>query len=118
MSSDDREIEIYRPPAFLPGDKVMARKHVKNDGTLPGCEIGEVVVKKGEVGHVRDIGTFLGQFYIYGIEFIERAVIVGMREHELDAAEPLPTRRDGRPALQPHIVTREMLAQSRKETAR
>lgn len=118
MSTDDREIELYRPPAFLPGDKVVARRHVKNDGTIPGCEIGEMVVKKGEVGYVRDIGTFLGQFYIYGVDFLDRGAIVGMRERELTAAEPLPERRDGRPELQSHIVTRAMFAQSRKETAR
>lgn len=118
MSSDDREIEIYRAPAFLPGDKVVARKHVKNDGTIAGREIGEVVVKKGETGYVRDIGTFLGQFYIYGVDFLARGAIVGMRERELDAAGPLLRRPGERPALQAHIVTREMLAQNGKEIGR
>jgi nitrogen fixation protein NifZ len=83
MSTDDREIEIYGPPAYRPGEKVRARKHIRNDGTIPGREIGEFVVKKGEEGYVRDIGTFLSQFYIYAVEFVESRSIVGMRKDEL-----------------------------------
>ncbi|MFD2175244.1 nitrogen fixation protein NifZ [Rhodobacter lacus] len=109
MSTDDREIEVYRQPLYLPGDKVMSRKQVKNDGTMPGREIGEIVVKKGDVGYVRDIGTFLGQFYIYAVDYLERGAIVGMREAEIVPAEALGPRANDRPALQSHIVTREML---------
>lgn len=86
MSTDDREIEVYRQPVYMPGDKVISRKHVKNDGTMFGKEIGEVVVKKGDIGYVRDIGVFLQQFYIYAVDFVDRASIVGMRERELIAA--------------------------------
>ncbi|MBL9060615.1 MAG: nitrogen fixation protein NifZ [Mangrovicoccus sp.] len=91
MSTDDREIEIYRDPVYRPGDRVIARKTVKNDGTMFGKEIGEIVVRKGDVGYVRDIGIFLQQFYIYAVDFVERASIVGMRERELTvepAAQP------------------------------
>jgi nitrogen fixation protein NifZ len=118
MSTDDREIEVYRAPAYQPGDKVIARKQVKNDGTMAGHEIGDIVVKKGDVGYVRDIGVFLSQFYIYAIDFVNRGAIVGMREKEITPAEPLSARLDDRPALQSHIVTREMLVQSQKEAAR
>lgn len=86
MSTDDREIEVYRAPIYEPGDKVISRKNIKNDGTMYGKEIGETVVKKGDVGYVRDIGTFLQQFYIYAVDFIDRGSIVGMRERELDSA--------------------------------
>lgn len=83
MSTDDREIEVYRDPKFMPGDRVISRKNIKNDGTMFGKEINEVVVKKGDVGYVRDIGVFLQQFYIYAVDFFERGSIVGMREREL-----------------------------------
>lgn len=86
MSTDDREIEVYRPPIYAPGDKVVSKKNIRNDGTMFGKEIGEVVAKKGDVGYVRDIGTFLQQFYIYAVEFVDRGSIVGMRERELIAA--------------------------------
>lgn len=101
MSTDDRPIEVHGPPAFLPGDKVVSRKTVKNDGTMMGREIGEIVVKKGDVGYVRDIGTYLQQFYIYAVDFVDRATIVGMRARELRLAEtadtPVPATEESAP---------------------
>ena len=106
MSTDDREIEVYREPAFMPGDRVISKKNIKNDGTMAGKEIGETVVKKGDIGYVRDIGVFLQQFYIYAVDFVERSSIVGMREREL-TPDQLQKRSDGGSAeLQSHIVTR------------
>lgn len=115
MSTDDREIEVYRAPTYLPGDKVIARKTVKNDGTMAGREIGEVVVKKGDTGYVRDIGVFLSQFYIYGVDFVARGAIVGMREREITACGPQTSRADGGRVLQSHIVTRDMLTRTAKD---
>lgn len=83
MANEAQEIEVYAPPLFQPGDRVVSKLNVKNDGTMFGREIGEVVVRKGDVGYVRDIGTFLQQFYIYAVDFIERGNIVGMRAREL-----------------------------------
>jgi nitrogen fixation protein NifZ len=60
---------------------------VRNDGTFAGKEIGEVLVKKGELGYVRDVGTFLQRHYVYAVEFFERGAVVGMRARELQAAE-------------------------------
>ena len=79
----EQAVEIHAAPLFSPGEKVRSIKHIKNDGTYPGKEIGENLVRKGDVGYVRDIGTFLQQFYIYAVEFADRAVIVGMRGKEL-----------------------------------
>lgn len=93
MAFADREqdVEIERPPRFLPGDKVVARLNVKNDGTYPGRDIGERLVHKGDVGYVRDIGTFLQQFYIYAVEWVDRGILVGMRARELNALDALET---------------------------
>ena len=82
-ASDDREIEVYNPPRFLPGVRVRAKRAIRNDGTVPGAEIGAIVVRKGDVGYVRDIGTFLQQFYVYAVDFVDRGAIVGMRAGEL-----------------------------------
>lgn len=79
----EQDVEIFKPPLFLPGEKVVSLKNIRNDGTLRGIEIGAIVVKKGEVGYVRDIGTFLQQFFIYAVEWIDRGTIVGMRGKEL-----------------------------------
>lgn len=84
----DRDVnELAGPPRFEPGQKVQSTKVVKNDGTFLGRELGEVLVKKGEVGYVRDVGTFLQRYYIYAVEFIERGAVVGMRARELRSIE-------------------------------
>ena len=79
----EQTVEIYDEPLFQPGEKVRSLKNVKNDGTVPGREIGEIIVRKGDVGYVRDIGTYLQQFYIYAVDWIDRGTIVGMRAKEL-----------------------------------
>jgi nitrogen fixation protein NifZ len=88
----EQAVEINAAPLFSPGEKVRSIKHIKNDGTYPGKEIGENLVRKGDVGYVRDIGTYLQQFYIYAIEFADRAVIVGMRGKELASVDNPPAK--------------------------
>lgn len=81
----EEEVETKQEPKFMPGTKVRSTKYVKNDGTYPGKEIGEELVRKGDEGYVRDIGVFLQRYYIYAVEFVERGTIVGMRGRELKA---------------------------------
>ena len=83
----EEEIEIYKPPQFRAGTKVYANRQVKNDGTMAGREVGEIVVKKGDVGYVRDIGMYLQRYYIYAVEFVDRGMVVGMRGRELGLFE-------------------------------
>ncbi len=82
VAEDDR-LELDGPPEFQYGEKVVCNRMVRNDGTFPGKEIGEVLVKKGEEGYVVTIGTFLQQFYIYGVEFLGSGYRVGMKRREL-----------------------------------
>jgi nitrogen fixation protein NifZ len=88
---DSDEVELSGPPTFSYGEKVRSRRVVRNDGTYPGRDIGDVLVKKGEEGFVVNIGTFLQQFYIYGVEFTASGNRVGMKRREL---EPLSPARD------------------------
>lgn len=87
LASDSGTVELNGPPRFAYGEKVRSRKTVRNDGTFPGKEIGEILVKKGEEGYVVSIGTFLQQFYIYGVDFIARGYRVGMKARELEPAD-------------------------------
>ncbi|MCJ2179102.1 nitrogen fixation protein NifZ [Novosphingobium album (ex Hu et al. 2023)] len=80
---DSEVVELNGPPAFRYGEKVKAKRMVRNDGTYAGKEIGDLLVKKGEEGVVVSIGTFLQQFYIYGVEFTESGNRVGMKRREL-----------------------------------
>ncbi len=84
ISRDSDVVELNDPPVFDYGQKVRARRVVRNDGTFPGKDIGEILVKKGEEGYVTSIGTFLQQFYIYGVEFIASGNRVGMKRKELE----------------------------------
>ena len=63
---------------------MRAKRSVRNDGTYAGREIGDILVKKGEEGYVVSIGTFLQQFYIYGVEFFASGNRVGMKRKELE----------------------------------
>ena len=90
INRDGDIVELNSPPRFGYGEKVMSTKTVRNDGTFPGREIGDILVKKGDVGYVSSIGTFLQQFYIYGVEFVDHGYRVGMKGRELvslDAAD-------------------------------
>ncbi|GLI94079.1 nitrogen fixation protein NifZ [Methylocystis echinoides] len=87
ISRDSDHVELDGPPYFDYGDKVRARRTVRNDGTFPGKDIGEILVNKGEIGYVVNIGTFLQQFYIYGVEFESTGNRVGMKRRELEALE-------------------------------
>ncbi len=86
---DSNVVELDGPPSFEYGAKVRSRFMVRNDGTFPGKEIGDVLVNKGEIGYVVSIGTFLQQFYIYGVEFLGTGYRVGMKRREIEIAEPI-----------------------------
>ncbi|HVI51775.1 MAG TPA: nitrogen fixation protein NifZ [Candidatus Sulfotelmatobacter sp.] len=77
-------VELNGPPEFDIGDKVRSLKLVRNDGTYPMSPVGEVLIAEGDVGYINSIGTYLQQFYIYGVDFFERGRIVGMRAKELE----------------------------------
>lgn len=90
FARDSDIVELDGPPAFDYGEKVVSRKNVRNDGTFCGAEIGDVLVKKGEVGYVKSVGTYLQQFYIYGIDFVDRGYVVGMKARELRSLDVPP----------------------------
>jgi nitrogen fixation protein NifZ len=87
LSRDSDIVEINEPPHFYYGDKVRAKRAIKNDGTFPGRDIGDILCRKGDEGYVVSIGSFLQQFYIYGVEFVESGHVVGMKLKELEAVD-------------------------------
>jgi nitrogen fixation protein NifZ len=90
IARDDDVIEIALPPRFEMGERVVSRSVVRNDGTYNGKDIGDVLVQRGDIGYVRSIGTFLQQFYIYAVEFVDSGHQVGMRAKELCTLDHLP----------------------------
>lgn len=69
------------------GDAVRVTRNVKDDGTYPGADVGELLVRRGSVGHVVDVGTFLQDQVIYSVHFLDIGRIVGCREEELLPAD-------------------------------
>lgn len=90
INRDGDEIELAFPPRFSYGERVVARSVIRNDGTYNGRDVGEVLVNKGEVGYVININTFLQQFYIYAVDFVDSGHRVGMRAKELCTLDNLP----------------------------
>jgi nitrogen fixation protein NifZ len=84
IARDSDIVELDGPPLYDYGARVRSLRTIRNDGTFPGKDIGDVLVKKGDEGYVVSIGTFLQQFYIYGVDFPARGYRVGMKRKELE----------------------------------
>jgi nitrogen fixation protein NifZ len=69
------------------GDQVRITRNVRNDGTYPGMDIGNLLVRRGSVGFVMNVGTFLQDQIIYTVNFLDQNRIVGCREEELIGAD-------------------------------
>ncbi len=65
------------------GDSVRVIRNVRNDGTYPGMATGAHLVRRGSIGHVIDVGTFLLDQIIYTVHFLDAGRVVGCREEEL-----------------------------------
>lgn len=98
ISRDSEVVELDGPPRFEYGAKVVSRYNIRNDGTYNGKEVGDILVKKGDVGYVSSIGTFLQQYYIYGVDFYERGTLVGMKGRELIPFEEHESKNEGEDA--------------------
>ncbi len=70
-------------PRWDYGDAVRVTRNVRNDGTFPGVPTGDLLVRRGRIGHVRDVGTFLQDQIIYSVHFLDEGRVVGCREEEL-----------------------------------
>ncbi|QSA99315.1 nitrogen fixation protein NifZ [Methylococcus sp. EFPC2] len=90
ISRDSDSMELNDPPKYNFGEKVKSKKVVRNDGTFTGAEIGEVLVKKGEIGYIKSINTYLQQFYIYAVDFPDRGYAVGMKGREIESVDNPP----------------------------
>lgn len=72
---------------FDQGDAVRVTRNVRNDGTYPLKDMGDLLVRRGHVGTVTGIGIFLQDQIIYTVHFLDIDRIVGCREEELISAD-------------------------------
>ncbi len=69
------------------GEEVRVTRNVRNDGTYPGKEIGDILIRRGCVGNVVEVGTFLQDQVIFTVHFINDGCMVGCRVEELIGAD-------------------------------
>ncbi len=102
-------------PNYEYGEEVRVIRNVRNDGTYPGMNTGELLIRRGSVGFVRNRGTFLQDQIIYEVHFMEQGIVVGCREEELISADDewIPSRFEFREkvrAKNPLSVNGEVIA--------
>ncbi|MES9868208.1 MAG: nitrogen fixation protein NifZ [Sedimenticola sp.] len=92
-------------PKFEYGEAVRVIRNLRNDGTYPGKPTGRLLIRRGSVGYVRDVGTFLQDQLIYSVDFFDEGIMVGCREQELQLeSDPwIPTRFEFRDKVTPTI---------------
>ncbi len=69
------------------GEQVRVTRNVRNDGTYPGMEIGDLLIRRGSVGNVVEMGTFLQDQVIFTVHFLDQGRMVGCRLEELIPAD-------------------------------
>lgn len=74
-------------PKYEYGNEVRVTRNVRNDGTYPGMDTGQLLVKRGAVGYVQNVGTFLQDQIIYSVHFIDINRVIGCREEEIIGAD-------------------------------
>ncbi|MDR3324071.1 MAG: nitrogen fixation protein NifZ [Zoogloeaceae bacterium] len=70
-------------PRWHIDDEVRVIRNVRDDGTFPGADMGDLLLRRGSVGVIRDIGTFLQDQIIYSVHFYAENRLIGCREEEL-----------------------------------
>jgi nitrogen fixation protein NifZ len=79
--------ERYDEGRFEYGEPVRVTRNVRNDGTYPGMEVGELLIRRGSVGNVIEVGTFLQDQIIFTVHFLNHGCMVGCRLEELIGAD-------------------------------
>ena len=69
------------------GEAVRVTRNLRNDGTYPGVEVGELLILRGSVGNLDEMGTFLQDQIIYTVHFLDQGRMVGCRAEELIPAD-------------------------------
>ncbi len=79
--------ERFDEERFEYGESVRVTRNVRNDGTYPGMEVGDMLIRRGSVGNVVEVGTFLQDQVIYTVHFLDLGRMVGCRAEELIPAD-------------------------------
>lgn len=76
-------------PKFDYGCEVRVIRNIRNDTYQGGQTKGELLVRRGTTGFVRESGVYQQDTIIYQVHFLESNQVIGCKEKELTlAAEP------------------------------
>lgn len=75
--------ERFDEGRFEFGEEVRVTRNIRNDGTYPAMEVGELLIRRGSVGNVVEVGTFLQDQIIFTVHFLQFGRMVGCRLEEL-----------------------------------
>ncbi|MFI3135245.1 MAG: nitrogen fixation protein NifZ [Methylococcaceae bacterium] len=75
--------ERFDEGRFEFGELVRVTRNIRNDGTYPGMEVGEFLIRRGSLGNVTNVGTFLQDQIIFTVHFLSSGRMVGCRLEEL-----------------------------------
>jgi len=75
--------ERFDEGRFEFGESVRVTRNVRNDGTYPGMDVGTLLIRRGSVGNVIEVGTFLQDQVIFTVHFLSQGRMVGCRLEEL-----------------------------------
>jgi nitrogen fixation protein NifZ len=75
--------ERYDEGRFEFGESVRVTRNIRNDGTYPGMDVGALLIRRGSVGNVIEVGTFLQDQIIFTVHFLDQGRMVGCRLEEL-----------------------------------
>jgi nitrogen fixation protein NifZ len=79
--------ERFDEGRFEFGEPVRVTRNVRNDGTYPGMDVGTLLIRRGSVGNVIEVGTFLQDQVIFTVHFLNHGRMVGCRLEELIGAD-------------------------------
>ncbi|MFU2317133.1 nitrogen fixation protein NifZ [Rahnella sp. PCH160] len=74
-------------PVFEVDQQVRVTRIVRDDGTFAGKTRGDLLIRRGSLGYVREWGVFLQDTLVYQVHFLDDDLIVGCREQELIAGD-------------------------------
>jgi nitrogen fixation protein NifZ len=75
--------ERFDEGRFEFGEDVRVTRNIRNDGTYPGMDVGALLIRRGSVGNVVEVGTFLQDQVIFTVHFLQHGRMVGCRLEEL-----------------------------------
>jgi nitrogen fixation protein NifZ len=79
--------ERFDEGRFEFGEAVRVTRNIRNDGTYPGLDVGHLLIRRGSVGNVVEVGTFLQDQVIFTVHFLDHGRMVGCRMEELISAD-------------------------------